>query len=317
MTKTWVSLSVDFFNFSFVLSAEVPAYPAFGILTSLSASSFSASGAETEKVERKFVDIMSVNIWNYNHWSRRKSILANELRKHQPDIIGMQEVRARKQATVTASRYQVEELACLLENYQFVFEPAMGFQESDHEYVHEGLAIFSRYPILAVEKLELSRDPYDGLDFHQRLCLRALVSTPIGDLNFLTTHLSLSETARSRTLHEIGKYASTLLQPTILVGDFNMEMDSSTNVLTEYGFDDAWSATHGGESEQNGWTFNNWDMKSRIDYVLLKGIRAESVRVVGEKGQHMTGLKPVGGVSDMRETLYPSDHRFLLARVLP
>lgn len=57
-----------------------------------------------------------------------------------------------------------------------------------------------------------SKDPWDRLDFHQRVCLRCLVHPPAPwsrPFWFLTTHLSLSSRARNRTLPEIGNWVSS------------------------------------------------------------------------------------------------------------
>ena len=45
----------------------------------------------------------------------------------------------------------------------------------------------------------LRQDPSDGADFHQRVCLRAHVQSPLGAINVMSTHLSLSDQARRRT----------------------------------------------------------------------------------------------------------------------
>ena len=93
----------------------------------------------------------------------------------------------------------------------------------------------------------MSRDPDDGGDFHQRLCLRARIATPLGTVNFMTTHMSLSAKARKRTLAEIGAWARELAEPAVLVGDFNAEFDEKhANPLVEdFGWHDAWQVhTH-------------------------------------------------------------------------
>jgi endonuclease/exonuclease/phosphatase family metal-dependent hydrolase len=78
------------------------------------------------------------------------------------------------------------------------------------EFHSEGLAIFSRWPILDTSYILLSRDASDRGDFHQRICLHARVATPYGNISFLTTHLSLSPKARVRSLIEIGDFAHTV-----------------------------------------------------------------------------------------------------------
>lgn len=99
----------------------------------------------------------------------------------------------------------------MLDGYEYSSFPAMGFREGE-EYVQEGLAIFSRYPILHIEVLQLSRDANDGEDFHQRIALIATIHTPIGIIHCINTHLSLSAQARKRTLMEIAKQTKQVAQ---------------------------------------------------------------------------------------------------------
>lgn len=271
---------------------------------------------------------LSVNIWNYNYWQRRLSHLIRVIRESSPDVIGFQEVRAIKSGSSSGqpTRWQVADLAAALPEYEYVFQPAMGFREG-HEFVQEGLAVFSRYPITATSVLKLSRDPLDGQDFHQRMCLRARVQTRWGGVNVLSTHLSLSLAARARTLPEVSHFASGFLpEPTILTGDFNAVYTAGPSLLTrpEFGeFKDAWSSVHGDSeaSDREGWTFHAWDHRTRIDFVFSKSEPGETrpslvpveARVVGKEGWSLKGeaLPPIGGVADMKDTLFPSDHMFL------
>ena len=92
--------------------------------------------------------------------------------------------------------------------FQFVFVPAMGFHEGDHEFVHEGIGILSRYPIAASSHLSLSRNPDDPGDFHQRIALRATIESAIGPVDVVSTHMSLSENAQKTTLKELASWTS-------------------------------------------------------------------------------------------------------------
>jgi hypothetical protein len=48
------------------------------------------------------------------------------------DILGFQEVRARKASPHRTSRFQVDDLWSMLPGYQIVAQPAMAFNEGDH-----------------------------------------------------------------------------------------------------------------------------------------------------------------------------------------
>jgi hypothetical protein len=105
------------------------------------------------------VRVMSANLWNHNHWDMRKELLKEIFDKENPAIIGFQEVRSRKISHFSHSRYQVADLEEILPGYEFVFQPAMMFKEESSgkpELVHEGLAIFSRLPVISSDFLKLS-----------------------------------------------------------------------------------------------------------------------------------------------------------------
>ena len=100
--------------------------------------------------------VMSLNLFNYNHWELRIPLLQSIVQAEQPDVIGLQEVRARKVSPHYDHRYQIETLHQMFPSYQFVYQPAMRFAEGASEIVHEGVAILSRYPILDFDHLLLS-----------------------------------------------------------------------------------------------------------------------------------------------------------------
>ena len=151
---------------------------------------------------------MSLNLWNFNFWSQRQALLKREIETSRPDVIGLQEVRVAWHAPTrktAQTRSQVAALAAMLPGWQYLWVPAMSFQEGETEYHAEGLAIFSRLPVVDASFIRLSRDARDPDDFHQRLCLRLAVRSFIGVTNVFSTHLSLSHPARARTLPEIRK----------------------------------------------------------------------------------------------------------------
>jgi endonuclease/exonuclease/phosphatase family metal-dependent hydrolase len=287
------------------------------------------------------VKVVSANLWNHNHWELRKELIKEIISARNPALIGFQEVRSRKISHQSKARYQVADLQDILPGYEFVFQPAMMFKEEASgrpELVHEGLAIFSRLPIISSDFLKLSyaihphnyfinflfrrRDPNDEADFHQRICLRVLVQTKSGPLNFMTTHLTLSESSRDRTLEEIGAFAEQSEFPTILVGDFNAGAPEAMKILSKYGFIDSALEIHPEwEKDPSGYTFNTWFEKSRIDLVLCRpstssfsdGLKlsTSAANLLGTSGKRIPGLSSAGGVSDTKDLLFPSDHKFV------
>jgi endonuclease/exonuclease/phosphatase family metal-dependent hydrolase len=311
------------------------------ILELIEADSVNATHQSFKGVHGCF-KIANANIWNYNLWDLRRNLLRADFAQINADIIGFQEVRARKRSgdSNQKSRYQVADLVNILgSEYHYVYQPAMGFNEGPQEFVHEGLAIFSKYPILERRVLYLTRDKYDTNDFHQRICLSALVQTPRGQVNFMTTHLSLSHEARIRSLREIGVYSKTLNVPSILVGDFNAELEDDgidIDFMRESNFVDVWRQLRSHDSRAAGFTFPSWETNKRIDYVFMRNpevdanadnspssAQSSSIRLAAKyisvEGAWGVPLPPgqyvplVGGVRDYFGKMMPSDHLFLAA----
>lgn len=277
------------------------------------------------------IRVMSVNIWNHNHWKIRMPLLRDAILSQNPDIIGFQEVRSRKYSSAKKGRFQIADLTNLLPGFDFVYQPAMMFRESAHgmeELVHEGLAIFSKLPILSTDYIPLSRDQNDPADFHQRICLRARILTSAGPVMFMTTHLSLSERARDRTLKEIAASSASISEPSILVGDFNAGAESIYAILNEKGFLDAGAEIHPEWTQSStGFTFSSWNPKQRIDFVfyrqgsqnhlenreMLQDLQLKPIEatITGRTSVPISGLHPKGGVQDYNGKLFPSDHFFL------
>lgn len=265
------------------------------------------------------IRVMTANIFNFNHWNRRVDALADAVGGNFADVICFQEVRAVIQGPKSSltEQYQVETLARLLPGYQFVFLPAMLFEEhnqGDPHWVHEGLAIFSRLPVVEVHELKLTRDHKDSQDFHQRLLIGLTVKTKGGHVNVFSTHLSLSFKARKRSLREIGEYIAELPGPSLLLGDFNDEMEKNSRILKRYGLVDAWKEFSPNDS---GYTFNTFNgLKKRIDLVYRsEGLSTVGVELRGLNSREIPSgvvLAPGGGVEEYTK-IYPSDHAFVLA----
>ena len=81
------------------------------------------------------------------------------------DIYGFQEVRlqvgsisSRKHnPAMQHTQSQVSQLSSILPDYQFVYQPAMLYMDNSQNRNEEGLAIFSRYPIVSYDYILLSR----------------------------------------------------------------------------------------------------------------------------------------------------------------
>ena len=204
----------------------------------------------------------------------------------------------------------------------------------------EGLAIFSRYPIIESSFLLLSRNFADNDDVHQRILQRALIDTPFGKITLFNTHFALGDVAQKRAVLEIWDWIQQFPLPQILVGDLNSEPHSSTirflvgkeEINGKKGdFIDLWEHRFGeventivveeGEStdeerevelseeekEKLGYTFFAWEKKKRIDFLLFRGDLNDikyDPKIIG-----CEGVKHSSGVYNNADlNLYASDH---------
>lgn len=297
---------------------------------------------------------MCYNIWNFNgDWGSRSELIAEAMRQpplytgegtdQVPDIVAVQEVRHDNGGPGNVgpdrSRHQVDHLLWRMESfglYQVIWVPAMSYVQVDRgglSYQTEGPTLMSRLPILRTDALQLTRHwPADNGDEHQRLCLGATVLTEaLGPVNVLTSHLSLSDSARLVNVYEICRWAKREWSSaggaiTFLMGDLNMvPSDPAMQFLLgneEFrgetcDFRDVWDIAGqrvhelGGEFEEKGITFNNLDDKpnKRIDFILVRGPVPDGsfplFEVVGSKAK------------SRKSKVAPSDHLGLRVHVDP
>lgn len=206
----------------------------------------------------------------------------------------------------------------------------------------EGLAIFSRYPIVEQRFRRLpprsfeapactNLDPFCRLDalFDSRQVLWGRVATPGGDVDMFTTHLAhtlteLSDTTRllqvQQALAITSEWATAGTTPDFLVGDFNSTPDSAVLAATsEAGFVDTYEAASGPEcdtavgdpgcsagpteGEEVYTPTATRKMSERIDYVLARPPSGCTLEV--------TASEAIGDVpAQLNPTtwLWPSDH---------
>lgn len=249
--------------------------------------------------------ILTLNIWNYNApWPKRRALIIETIQKHEPDIVGFQEIRHSGEHN-DQGKNQAQQFAEHLPDYHYIYRPAQRNPERDQ---WEGLSIFSRLPILSSSHIKLSIDPTDDRDNHQRIVLRTEIQTPTGPLNLFDTHLSLSQKGRSRTVKEITRYISQYpsTTPAVLVGDFNETPDQEPirHIVEQNGFIDAWANQHPNDP---GWTHTteNAYVKSRNDE--RKGHRIDYIFVRPSQNSQIRNCQRIADQPDT-DGYFPSDH---------
>lgn len=255
---------------------------------------------------------LSLNLWNYNEpWEPRRELIVELLQREQPDVVALQEVRNdfhRNRRRGDQSR----QIATLMK-WQLVYQPAMVYFPLPR--VEEGLALLSPHRLTNPIHVQLSRKVLDKQDLHQRIVLGAEVQREEDSLLVFCTHLSLSATARHRTIAEAAAFVTTTAgkRPALLVGDFNARPDSlpvrfitgQAEIGGERGdFVDLWDVAGDGQ----GNTYPSHEPKIRIDYAFL--------RAPGRKVNTLVRWIRTVGDEPTDDGLLPSDHLALVGEMV-
>lgn len=203
-----------------------------------------------------------------NHWSRRASLVAAMIRKHQPDVIALQE----------AERLALDDLGSLLDDYAWT-----GVGRDDGRNQGEFAAILfrrARFELLEAKTLWLSETPTQVSVGWDAALPRTLGIAVLRDrrsgrkLQVFNTHFDhRGERARQQSsrllLGEVAERSAHA--PFIVLGDFNFSSDSVGYGILSGSLRDAeaasQSAPQGGRASFTG--FNRDAIGSKIDFVFV------------------------------------------------
>jgi len=238
-----------------------------------------------------------------NSWGERRATVANAIKHHTPDVVGLQE----------CIDFQAEYLVETLPEYQWV---GMG-READGG--HEMTAVLYRKDTLSpVETANfwLSETPdvpgsisWDSGYVRMATQVKFMHRESRKQFHFINTHLdSRGEQARLEGAKLIAKRLESIPSnvPTIITGDFNALAEDSQvwNVFKGAGFSDTWVTAKervGPPITMGRFRAPKKDTVARIDWVLVGGpIRSErcETSLYNEDGR------------------YPSDHYPIVARLM-
>lgn len=240
-------------------------------LDGLSLGGLSLSGSISEEVrpdEGKASAPFSVITYNVEQWSHGADNVARTLVAAAPDLFCLQEAGTYDYVPNIAR--QLAELRTLLRNH--------------HITQRDELIIGSRFPVLSETALPFPNGPAS------RPLLEVVVRTPSGKpLSILTAHFiygffhsrslaSVLQTGEEREIQAsfVEQYASRLDHPAVLCGDLNTSFHSASLRTLKRTFNDVWSELGVGF----GLTFSSQFPHRRLDYILEKGLNAQSIEVL-------------------------------------
>jgi endonuclease/exonuclease/phosphatase family metal-dependent hydrolase len=179
------------------------------------------------------------------------------------DIVLLQEVdRGTKRSGYVDQPAELQRLTGLYG----VFAKALDFQGGDY-----GIAVLSRWPIVAHEIVSLRLDPLEprAARLEPRVALVVDLDTPAGRRTIVNTHLDASDEDTWRRQELVDLLATIKARrPLLLGGDFNSTPDSAVQrTLRASRLIDAWSCCGKGSDL----TYPAKTPNRRIDYLFLNG----------------------------------------------
>lgn len=246
--------------------------------------------------------VMTVNLrHDSDQWERRFPLIADEIDRLDPDIIGVQEVEIAKD--------QADKLNDLLEKrghkkYNLYTKRKSGFLGF---FGGEGIAIMSRWPIVEKHFEDTGE---------MRVSIIARIKHPSGGfIDFANTHLDHGGGAAGdanrddqakQTLDLVGRNDDCF--PTFLTGDMNAtESSPALKRFKSAGFGDSYRDVHGAETEKTG----NTAMIKLADGAFTQNPNRRIDFVMGRSAGQRT-VKPLESLVCFKnhdaKGFYPSDH---------
>jgi endonuclease/exonuclease/phosphatase family metal-dependent hydrolase len=272
--------------------------------------------------------VITLNIWNNSGpWTERVELIRHELRRLQPDVIGLQEVLRMQPGDRPSDNPESDQAVQIGDG--FGYRVAHGTATDCGNGLLFGNALLSRFPIIEQENFALP-----GIKTEERRALLyALLETKSGSWPVFVTHLNWRLDHGAVRLKQVRFIVDKILEvvppdesklPPILMGDFNAEPNSDEirflkglHTLDERSvyFADAWEC--GGDGSP-GHTFDRrncfaalaHEPPRRIDYIFVRG------RDRQHRGEPLSTelVFSAPAQQDGRE-VWPSDHFGLLSEL--
>ena len=210
--------------------------------------------------------VMSYNIHVGVGMDKKQDLkrIADVIKVYGCDLVGLQEVDRGVERTGRVD--EIKELARLT-GMDYAFAHNLDYQGGQY-----GVAVLSRFPILAVDHRRYA----NTRERERRGFIRVEVEVKGRRLNFVTTHLDYqSGEGRLFEARQLLKALGEVRGPLIVTGDFNEDPRGKTyELMRQAGFADGWRRSHGPSAEfpGEGATYPADKPTKRIDYVFYRGL---------------------------------------------
>lgn len=174
--------------------------------------------------------IISLNIWNYHDWDKRKIDLLNFFRREKPDLILFQEINDDTRYNNPVNHNLAEQINNELKYpicktfFHTTFDSTTKKELGAHSY-KQGLAILSTKKISEIRHCILHKEKEDKYQ-------RGIVIFKIDqekEIRIVNLHFSNNKTFASKQWEETQKIANQLNIRPIFVGDFNIFKEDFVN----------------------------------------------------------------------------------------
>jgi len=174
--------------------------------------------------------IITINIWRYYEWDKRKEKLIQFLKKQNADIVLFQEVASSEKSKW---KNQIEEINQDA-GYRFLtFEKLIRmtkWHEKPIDYeMYYGFGILSKYKIKKKELIKL-KHVIKEKDFG---FLHIIIETPKEEINLLNVHFENTDEGSKQQLKETLEWCNKKNISPIIAGDFNMKDTKTLKEIAE------------------------------------------------------------------------------------
>jgi endonuclease/exonuclease/phosphatase family metal-dependent hydrolase len=231
--------------------------------------------------------ILSLNMWNYNDFDERKPKIIRLIKKHDPDIVALNEIGDDAKLNKRGDN-QLRQLNRELNYPHSAFYPVEDMhgydsQKYKHYMVVGGIGVLSKYLLLKVVKKRLKKQRNDK---HQRGILYVKVKAE-RIFHIFVVHFSNDDVFSILHLSETLDYAKRIGITPVIIGDFNMKYPEHLFKLTEGEYENSFAYKK---------YFSYPSKKETLDYVVIpRKLKFKSFKCLNEN---------------------VSDHRALIAEII-
>ncbi len=167
--------------------------------------------------------ILTINIWRYYEWEKRKEKVINFLKEQNADIVFLQEVAYDERLKDKWSN-QIEEINEKIKYSDSTFGKLMEMKKWHEKPIdwimYYGFGILSKYPIKHSEVILLS-----PVEKNKKFgFMHVIIKTPNGDLDLINVHFENTNVGSKEHLKQTLDWCKIKAIKPIIAGDFNIKI---------------------------------------------------------------------------------------------